>query len=315
MSRENFLDINNCKIVRAIMAIMIMLHHISQYVYCSSIFNFIFEQIGSTATAIFFFYSGYGVMQGLINKNDYMNGFLKKRFVSVGVPFIIANLIYYVLLTVDGLFTDRMSYLFTRKFEKAIIPNAWFVIMIMLMYIAFYISLKFTQTRKTGIAVCSGIIFLYAIILCTVQLRPYWYSALFAFVFGLIHAEYKSKFDSLLQKHAVLKFIFFCFAFLFLTVIAKVISSSYIVLIIKNIRAVITCTIVLWLSMIIGKRNSVLEHFGDISYEIFLYHGIIMEFLYMRVGNITVFILLIFILTFIIAETLHKGHIFLTLTR
>ena len=311
MSRENYLYINNCKIVRAIMAIMIMLHHISQYVYCSSLFNFVFEQIGSTATAIFFFYSGYGVMQGLINKNDYMNDFLKKRLVSVGVPFILANLIYYILLTVNGLFTERLPYLFTMKFEKAIIPNAWFVIMIMLIYIAFYISFRFTQTRKTGIAVCSGIIFLYAIILCTVNLRQYWFSALFAFVFGLIYAEYRSKFDAILQKHAILKFIFCCFLFLLLTVLAKVIFSSYIVLVLKNIRAVVTCMLVLWLSMIIGKRNAVLEHFGDISYEIFLYHGIIMEILYLWIGSTAIFMGLVFILTFFTAEAMHKGHVLL----
>ena len=303
---DGYLDIKTCKTVRAVMAVLIILHHISQYAYFGPIFNMIFEQIGSTATVIFFFYSGYGVMTGLVNKENYMGSFLKKRMLSVGIPFLIANVIHFLCLKAVGLSGELLSALKELRIEEVLIPNSWFVIMLMMMYIAFYVSFGVIKSRKYGIEICAAMIMTVGLLLCGSGFREYWYSSLLAFVFGMFYADHGDRLRKLLSGKKLPVF-FSCGAiFVLLTVMAKMVSYNYLVMIIRNLRSIAACLIILLLSSLIRQRNRVLEHVGDISYEIFLYHGIMMEILWLWLKNAPVFLVAVLILTFIFAEAFNR---------
>lgn len=76
---------NCCK---GIAAIIIMLHHISFRLsnlpmYIKPIWYIAFPIVG-----FFFFMSGYGLTCGLIQKKNYLRGFLYKRIINIVVPYI-----------------------------------------------------------------------------------------------------------------------------------------------------------------------------------------------------------------------------------
>ncbi len=106
-----------------------------------------------------FFFSGFGVMKNFLNKNDYLKGFLKKRLITVLVPFYLINTIYGILFyktrskylhqlnplcvekknhTLKNILTTFLGY--TPAFE-----SGWYIISISLLYIVFYITFKLSN--------------------------------------------------------------------------------------------------------------------------------------------------------------------------
>ncbi len=305
MPKDYFLDINTCKMVRAIMALLIVIHHLSQYVYLGGPFNFLFEQIGNTSMVIFFFYSGYGLMTSLNAKTDYLNFFLKRRLKLVAVPFLIANMIFFVLLFLCGAIDSYISKITDMKIEEALIPNSWFVIMLVVMYVIFYLSFFMTEDRKSGLLLCIIFVLAIAFFLCAFDFGKYWYSSLFSFVFGLLYASNNVIFSNFFINKKSMKILLTALVFIILTSVGRRISNDYIILIIKNVRAILACMLVLWGSMLITRRYRLLEYIGDISYELFLYHGIVMRILSLWMSSVLLFLMTSILLSFIAAEIFH----------
>ena len=119
----------NC--IKGICAIMVVMNHM-------------FEESrlwGILAVAIFFFYSGYGLMYEYCNKKDYFKGFWKKRFKKVILPFWITN-VFYILVFI---FVKNRSYtileIILSFFTASIMTTGWYIIAAIVMYVIFYIML------------------------------------------------------------------------------------------------------------------------------------------------------------------------------
>ena len=82
------LSLDNTLVVRGFAAISVVLCHTGIPV---------FYRHGYLFVAIFYFFSGYGLMYGILKKKDYLKGFLKKRFLSLMIPYWVATLLYILL--------------------------------------------------------------------------------------------------------------------------------------------------------------------------------------------------------------------------
>ena len=85
------------KRIKAAACLLIILHHLVQKI---SVYGQIdkgpinvFNDFGYLFTAIFFFYSGYGLLASLYFKPDYLGSFLKRRLPIVLLPFWIINIL------------------------------------------------------------------------------------------------------------------------------------------------------------------------------------------------------------------------------
>ena len=76
---ENYLSVETTRAIKGICAVLILLSHLCTYLadYFTSLF--LFKFIGAMAVGGFFFVSGYGLQYGIMNKENYLKGFLKKR--------------------------------------------------------------------------------------------------------------------------------------------------------------------------------------------------------------------------------------------
>ncbi len=92
---SDFISIGQSKMIQASACIAIILHHITQdvTVYGSSYKGPVtmLNYIGIFFTALFFFFSGYGLITSLLTKSDYLDGFLPKRLPTVLIPFWFIN--------------------------------------------------------------------------------------------------------------------------------------------------------------------------------------------------------------------------------
>ena len=88
------LDRTTTNCCKGIAAIIIMLHHISFRlsnlpVYVKPIWYIAFPIVG-----FFFFMSGYGLTCGLLQKKNYLHGFLPKSFLTFFAPYVIVAIVW-----------------------------------------------------------------------------------------------------------------------------------------------------------------------------------------------------------------------------
>lgn len=156
--QEDFMSVASTKSLRGLAAMLILFHHISQeepFIEATQIQ--IFRRLGPVLVAIFFFCSGYGLIKNFDSKPDYLNGFLKKR-VGFGllVPFYVNVFLYTIYYLIIGVKFEPLQW--ATKILGITLMNgyAWFPIVLMLLYLAFYFVFKNVKNQR----ICYIIIFL-----------------------------------------------------------------------------------------------------------------------------------------------------------
>lgn len=94
-----YLSKDTSNTVKVLAAIMIMLHHYSQYVISHGIseaipFQLLSTQGGYFGVAIFFFLSGYGLMESEQKSHLDLYAFFKRRFLKIYLPVLLVSTIW-----------------------------------------------------------------------------------------------------------------------------------------------------------------------------------------------------------------------------
>ena len=83
---EDYLNLDQSKMIQAIACVCIILHHLTQQVTGYGVIEkgpiTLFNYIGFLFTAIFFFFSGFGLITSIYGKPYYMKTFLPIAFIS-----------------------------------------------------------------------------------------------------------------------------------------------------------------------------------------------------------------------------------------
>ena len=80
---DGFLSLEQTHMIQAFACIGVILHHVTQQITAYGIYDkgpiSLFNDIGILFTALFFFFSGYGLITSLQEKPGYLDSFFKKR--------------------------------------------------------------------------------------------------------------------------------------------------------------------------------------------------------------------------------------------
>lgn len=251
--------------LRGVCALAIMLCHIR-------ITNFaplnVFNYLGNPIVGIFFFLSGYGMLTRIkqIGIDNYMNGFILKRCVSLFVKYIFVWIFNFVcMFLVSGNF----------DFLKEIItPHSWFIIMIEVLYIVFYIGYKLFKDNLKGLIIFVTIFELALIVaLSAFGADEFWYLSLLCFSGGMIYSVVN------LNKKKTLPLIFGFGALAVVATGAEYVLSDkpkIIVLwaLIYNVSVLALAIVALSVGRYVRFKNPVFELCGKMSLEIYLLHGV-----------------------------------------
>ncbi|MFR3834984.1 MAG: acyltransferase family protein [Eubacterium sp.] len=90
------LEIENMTIIKSLACIMVIVSHLCAQMEGIGILA-LPANVGFLAVGMFFFCSGYGLTYSYINKENYIQHFLKRRLLCILIPFWSANIIYIVL--------------------------------------------------------------------------------------------------------------------------------------------------------------------------------------------------------------------------
>lgn len=272
-------------VIKLLSIAMIAIHHFLQYaltrgdggtfssLYCS--------QAGYLGVALFFFLSGYGVMKSHKRHQMSFGEFLNKRLLKIILPMLLANLLWAVFLFV---FVDKLNVL--ELSQKLDVKNVswggvicsisiiyskggayfdgtlWFIKVLLLLYIAFYIS---TLLKKKEVRLCVLALLIIVVALFVACFMNAWMAiSVPLFFLGAVIADS----PSYISKH------FLVFSILYLAV------CTACVLLISNaliIHAAINYVVVLVMIAIAYFVNIRLVGtaaiLGALSFEIYLTHN------------------------------------------
>jgi len=308
---NDYLSMANTQALKGICALLVIFHHLSLMLPNIKILA-LFSNIGYLSVSIFFFISGYGLMYGLINKKDYLKGFLSKRLSSVLIPYFIVNLVYIfirIILKQKLLLIDfSMSFINGHPF----VDFSWYILDILFFYIVFYFLFKYF---KIGTAIIFTIVItcLLVLFLNKINYGSWWYESCFVFVVGILWAWKFQTVNNFCKKQYYIKLILTCcmfyMAFLVFPITSKIFQSeSALVPLLGNVLASILFTLCyLLFSMKLKVQNFVLNWIGKISLELYLIHGIVLSTLRTYIPNNNVlYITLTIVISLMIATVLHS---------
>ena len=299
-----FLSLKQAKLIQASACLGILLHHLTQsvtnYAFLPQMPITILNFCGFLFTAIFFFFSGYGLLTSLQNKPGYLSTFLQRRLVAVLVPFWIINALGVVLLAagygISYTWKDALSDIFGLTLVNS---NGWFIIEIVVLYIVFFVL--FSLFRNRDLALVLLCIFTVLLIVFA-SLRghdvngvksswfkgEWWYNSTIAFPFGLLFARFRERLIAFFNRRYPVKLLIVASLFVVLFILSVITVSRYgyyhtmtihakrdetITLISQSAAATFFVLLVVLLNMKITLGNRVLSYIGGIAMELFLVHG------------------------------------------
>lgn len=272
----------NTNAVKGLLAFGILLSHLPKVTYHEMPFTAV-STIGTIGVGAFFFFSGYALAYGAKKRTDFFDGFISKKLLRIGIPFVFLffiSLIYNIIKskTIDFLLTFAKGYPYS---------NTWYVFAILLFYVFFYITFKKCDfNNKTSIVVRIGVVFLLVLLyvvftVLILQWGDWWYKTPFCFVVGIIFGFYKNMIEVFVKKSYFLIFcicVLFAFCSYFLPAINSsipIIPNNYIWFANDTLMGISFTLLLIVILYKISFENPITSFLGKYSYEIYLWHGFV----------------------------------------
>lgn len=238
--KKNSLSLDAMTSLKGVMAIFVLLHHISQkQAFLQTNTISFFREIGILFVGVFFFTSGYGLHRSFSTKPDYLKGFFKRRIFPIVCSYYVMVAVYavYYVITKPGFALSEWICKLTGL--TLINSQSWYVYVILIMYVSFYFIYKNEKLRCHSILIFTLITLLQALLFIVLKHFPWyagefgwwqipdafasvswwkrpcallfegewWVNSTICFVLGLAVAKYEKQFFQWVEKKYPLKFL------------------------------------------------------------------------------------------------------------
>lgn len=335
---SDYLKWDQMMALRTLACFSIILHHLTQRItHYGQIGKgpiTLYNYIGFLCTAVFFFSSGYGLMYSYLNKSNYLDGFLRKRLISVLVPFFLVNVITVLvnhMVYKKGTGDDFLYVIKQIVGIELLDGNAWFIVEIIVLYVLF--AAFFSLIKNKDVALVLLILATIGIMAFaffrghdyddykeTYFMGEWWFNSTITFAFGLLYARFKNGIEGFFRKHYKGMVIAFALLSVIITLAGIIVNnvfgyyhemlSSYrtdalITLIVQSVNCIVVVIFQLLLNMKITVKNKALDYMGSIQMLVFLVHGYFVRtvFDHTRMGHF-VWYLLVFVCSIAVASIL-----------
>ncbi|WP_042271337.1 acyltransferase family protein [[Clostridium] dakarense] len=290
-----------CNSIKGIAAISVVLHHISQRL---SYVKFLepFRYVGYLAVALFFFYSGYGMMKSFESKANYLKNFWTKRIPKVVLPFIFANILFVIVYSFfnKAVYSPKDTVYFILGI-KLIDGFKWYILAIITFYIGFYFSFKYLKGNKSMVGM-----FLVITGYCYVNHKlgngEWWYNSVYCFLMGLLYGRYSEIIINFIKKR-------YLTVLLVLSVLFSIYHEDAIFnlgIVTTNLAAIFFVVLCVCICMKFSIGNEITIFLGSISYEIYLMHRIFLDAFSNRITNPYVYLVVCLIGSILLGYLFNK---------
>lgn len=277
--------------IKGIFILILLFSHISQYIrpnLSDSIFNTLyyyinFVFIGQSATVLFLFYSGFGVMYLAMNKGDiYIKSIPKNRFLKTLLHFDISVIIYLLLGLIFGEKYGLLQIILSLIGWDAVGNYNWYIFVILVLYLISYVSLSICTSSNINAKFCGreGKIknkSIYAVLICFIltfiliiflhQTKSiFWWDTVICYPLGMLYYTYRDKIDKIFSKNYKLYLSLIIVLFL-LHIAFTLLKTNEVLLVFKHISFLF---IVILITMKIKISNFILNFCGKHLFSIFM---------------------------------------------
>ena len=291
-------------VLKAVMIIIIVLGHLVYYAK-SPVFGF-FHELSTSAVAMFFFASGFGLVRSWQRKGlTYLRGFFKSRILRILLPAFLFLLIHFLLC---GTGSKTLAEMLRQFWRNGITtpPQFWFLFALLFDYLLFWVCFRFVSPQWRLPVLLTGCILYIAATLLAGYDRCWWVCAL-AFPTGCWFAEKEgviARHCSRTPVHFMLGLLAGAGLFLAAYLPGKPFLWPLCYVAIPWILALIVCAVPM------DRLNlPVVGFMGAVSYEIYLSHITVLDFL-QRFHGLTahpwVYILVAFLSIGVLSYGIHR---------
>ena len=223
-----------------------------------------------------------------------------------------ATLVYWAGYNMAGASTS-FGYMITSIISThSLVANSWYVMNILAFYIFFYLLMLICK-RRQGLMTVGGLAFafLWTAFCMKMEYGLWWYNASLAIGFGMLWATYEEKIVAGIQKCTTGFFLGSTAAFLicfhYLGSVGSRFPSLYVPM--ERVISILFILTVLGCSMKFRIGNKVWEFLGEISYELYLIHGLWIYWFtgdFAPITNEKILLILVFACAIVSAVILHK---------
>ena len=280
---DNYISIETTKCEKGMAAILIVFHHISQNIEINK-YCMIMRYIGFIMVAVFFFCSGYGLAYGVEKKSNYLQNFFRKRILSVLIPYWMIYTVMIIYDTCKGKYFTPIEYILSFIGGEQV-TGSWFVPSILILYCIFwgvFTVIKNNYWCSVGLLVVAIVIYMF---ICSYMgLITSYTASVSAFVLGVVWIRIKDIVIPWIRKNYFVKLIL-------ISLIFGIVFSGRLLLALKGfdneivhvvLRNLASAFFIMWLIVITQKvrfKGYVLPWLGEISYELYLVHGVLVVIL------------------------------------
>ena len=281
---KDYLSKENGNSVKGIFAVVILLHHISQFNYVKMPYYvfLLIQSAGYLSVGIFFALSGYGLSVQAQTKKDYLKTFWLHRILPLYLHYVVFMLLYLVFFIGIGRKFTALEIVRSLLLYPTIVTNGWFFFSILILYVLFWIVHSVAKEP-----LCRDILMAAGLLMyCGAGIALKWgywiYISVFAFLLGMIWQQYREKLDAFASSgkswwYGLLAGIFlFGMTFLF-SHMYRLPEWCYMSL--KAVSCVFFSGLVFWMLQKIPVRNFLTDFLGKYSLAFYACQGIILYFL------------------------------------
>ena len=290
---KNIITKENTNIMKGIGALLILLHHIIQYI--PSISKYYTVTFGYSFVGIFFLISGYGITKS-------KRGLLS-RIIKVYSYFLISLFIYLILFNIFDIPLTITNVLKSLVGLYEIVNFAWYIFEIIILYILYSINEKLFKGNIMSLFIMVITMFM---ILFISDVDSWLYMSLFMFPIGVLLGK-KEKLN-INKKNNIIVFILFIIINILLVLFVNKTTIDYKIL--NMILFLLHILLFNYLFIVICKKisikNKLVLDIFSLSTFIYLSQGIIIRLfvMYEYNTNILIYIPGTIIFTFVLACTL-----------
>lgn len=279
----DFLGKENTNSLRGLLVFGIIFTHIAAKV--NSGYHFVnFRYIGTYLVAVYFFLSGYALYFQFENKEGYLNGFLRKRFLKILIPYFWVNLFY--LLVYFWLWRNEINLEYLKNLiirGGTLVSHSWFIIVILAFYLIFYFAYSKFEKNIALLFISFSCLFL-MLLFYKIGYQNYWGNNLFAFPFGIWFCMNREKLQRILfSKYN--QIIILSTMLLFVTHHYPIYFNKFYQLnnlfdfVAGNIDGLVFTVFFLLVMIKLDFRNRWLNQFNSISLYLYMTHGLVISIL------------------------------------
>ena len=312
---EDCLEKEQCNTIKGVSIALVFISHIASYVGASGYayeafgdqaFQLIRSLLGQLIVVMFFFYSGYGIMESIENKGrKYIETMPRKRILTVLLNFDVAVCAFLCLNLLLGIKFSLHKVILSFLAWDSLGNSNWYIFVIIVCYSVSYLSFMTLGVvlGKKEYASWLALLGLICIQLgLTFVKESRWYNTMLAFPAGLLVSQYKWKVFEFLKRYYWRTLIVLFAVFVGLYVIGVEYRG-----ITNNMLSVAFSLLVVLATMKVKIGNPVLCWLGTLVFPIYIYQRIPMivlrEFLGLSFicNHLSVYIICCLCFTMIIA--------------